>query len=159
MKFAGYLHKELIFLGLSCNSKRETTEYLTKALCNFYKLPYKEEILSDVVKREKIKSTGLGNGLAVLHGRTDLVDRLYVAFGRSDKGIDWGSVDNKPVHYIFFIVCPTKLENEYLEALGDISRIMIRHDVRESIHAAKKPEEVIQIIKESGIRHKKRSKE
>lgn len=156
MKFAKYLHKELVFLGLSCSSKEETIKYLTDALCNYYKLPYRKEILHDIIEREKVKSTGLGNGLAVPHGRVDLLDRLYVAFARSDKGIEWQAMDNKPVHYIFFIVGPTKLENEYLEALGDISRIMMRHDVREGIHTARKAEETITLIKKSGIRHDKR---
>lgn len=156
MKFAKYLHKELIFLGLPCNSKEETTEFLTEALCNYYKLPYKKEILHDIEEREKMKSTGLGNGLAVPHGRVELLDRLYVAFAISDKGIEWQAEDNEPVHYIFFIIGPTKLEKEYLEALGDISRIMIRHDVREGMHNVKKPEEVIQIIKKSGTRHRRR---
>lgn len=159
MKFAGYLRKEMIFLGLPCNSKKDAIEYLAGKLCDYYKLSYKREVLHDVIERENIKSTGLGHGFAVLHGRTELADRLYAAFGRSDEGIDWGSIDNKPVHYMFFIVGPTKLEEQYLEALGDISRIMVRHDVREGIHNAKKPKEVIRIIKESGTRHEKRSKD
>lgn len=158
MKIARYLNKKLIFLGPPCNTKKEIIEYLINAVCDYYKLPYKKEILHDVIKREEIKSTGLGGGLAVPNGRTSLLDKLYVAFARSDKGIDWSSIDSKPVHYIFFIIGPARLENEYLETLGDISRIMIRHDVREGIHIAKKPEEVMEIIKESGIRHKKRSK-
>lgn len=159
MKFARYLHKELVFLRLSCSSKEETIEYLTEMLCNYYKLPYKKEILHDITEREKVKSTGLGNGLAVPHGRVDLLDRLYVAFARPDKGIEWQAMDNQPVHYIFYIIGPTKLEKEYLEALGDISRIMMRHDVREGIHTAKKAEEAITLIKKSGVRHGKRSKE
>lgn len=157
MKFAKYLNKKLIFLNLPCSSKEEAVEFLTQALCDYYKLPYKEEILLDVLQREKVKSTGLGNGLAVPHGRTDLVDKLYVLFARSDKGIDWSSVDNKPAHYIFYIVGPSKLAKEYLETLGNISRVMVRHDVREGIHIAKMPEEVISIIKKSGVRHRKRS--
>lgn len=159
MRFAKYLHKELIFLNLNCNSKKEVIEFLAVALCDYYKLPYKKEILDDIMERERLKSTGLGNGLAVPHGRVELLERLYVAFALSDKGIEWQAVDNNPVHYIFFIVGPTKLEKEYLEALGDISRIMLRHDVREGIHTAKKAEEAISIIKGSGVRHGKRSNE
>lgn len=156
MKFAKYLHKELVFLNLNCKSKDELLDFLTKEVCAFYKLSGKDQILCDITKRENIKSTGLGKGLAIAHGREECMDRLYVAFARCDNGIDWSSVDNKPVRYIFFIVGPTKLENEYLEALSDISRIMVRHDIREGIHNAKDPEEVIRIIKDSGIRHEKR---
>lgn len=156
MKFAKYLHKELVFLGLSSGTKEEAIGYLTEAVCNYYKLPCEKEILHDVLEREKMKSTALGNRLAIPHGRVELLERLYIAFARSDKGIEWQAIDNKPVHYIFFIVGPIKLENEYLEALGDISRIMMRHDVREEIHLAEKEENVIEIIKKSGIRHMKR---
>lgn len=156
MKFARYLRKELIFLNLDCTSKEKTLMFLTEALCNYYKLPYKDEILCDAFRREEVKSTGLGNGLAIPHCRTDLVDNLYVLFARSDEGIEWASNDDKPVHYIFYIVSPTRLEKEYLEVLGDISRVMSRYDVREAIKIAKKPGEVIQIIKKSGVRRKKR---
>lgn len=159
MKLAKYLKKELVFLNLPYISKEEVIGYLTKALCNHYKLSCKEEIMQDIMKRENIKSTGLGKGLAIPHGRTDLLSELYVAFARSEKGIDWSSIDNKPVHFIFFIVGPSRLEKEYLETLGGISRIMIRHDVIREISTVKEPEEVIQIIKKSGVRHMKRSKE
>lgn len=158
MKFAKYLNKELIFLNLLYRSKEEVIRYLTQVLCSYYKLSCEEEILQDVMKRENVKSTGLGKGLAIPHGRTDLLSELYVVFARSSEGIDWSSVDNKPVHYIFFIVGPSRLEKEYLETLGDISRIMMRHDVIGGISTAKEPQDVIQIIKKSGIRHKKRGK-
>jgi mannitol/fructose-specific phosphotransferase system IIA component (Ntr-type) len=159
VKFAQYLHEELIFLNMPCGSKEKTITYLAQELCKYYKLSYLDEVLQDVHSREKIKSTGLGKGLAIPHGRVESADRLYIAFGLCEKGIEWDSVDDEDVHYIFFIIGPSKLENEYLEALGDISRIMIRHDIKEGIHHAKSAQEVIDLIKESGIRHGNRDKE
>lgn len=153
MKFAKYLHEELIFLDLPYHTKSEVIECLVHVICKYYNLPIEKEILKDVWERESIKSTGLGKGLAIPHARIDTTDRFYIAFAHSEQGVDWGSIDNKPVHYIFFIVGPTKLEEEYLEALSDISRIMIRQEVREGVHHAQTPSEVISIIRESGTRN------
>lgn len=156
MKFAEYLHKELIFLNPPCLSKRDTIEYLTNKLSDHYGLPYRNRILEDVLEREKVKSTGLGKGLAIPHGRVEFADKLYTAFARCDNGIEWESADKESVEYIFFIVGSSKLEKEYLEILGDICRIMIRHDVKEKVKCAKTPEEVIEVIKASGVRHEPR---
>lgn len=156
MKFAKYLHKELIFLEIPCRTKEEVMDCLAHAICKYYNLPIEKEILRDVRQREKVKSTGLGKGLAIPHARVDTTDRFYIAFALSESGIEWGSLDNKPVHYMFFIVGPSKLEEEYLEALSDICRIMTRQDVREGVHHAKTPEEVIKVIRDSGVREGKR---
>ena len=156
MKFAKDLKTELIFLDLRCSSKSEVLEYLARALCGCHGLSCVKDIIADVSEREKIKSTEMGRGLAVPHARTDLVDKLCVAFARLEQGVDWGSTDGRPVRYVFFITGPSRLEKEYLEALSDISRIMIRHDVIGAIDKAKNPEEIIDIIKKSGIRHGKR---
>lgn len=156
MKFARYLKKELIFLKMPYRTKGEVIKYLTRELCKFYKFSCEKEIVDNIIEREKIKSTGLTLGLAVPHGRVELVDKLYVVFGRSARGIEWDSSDKKPAHYIFLVVGPNKLAREYLEMLGQISRVMMRHTVREVVKHAKEPEEVIQVIKASGIRHHKR---
>lgn len=156
MKFSRYLKKELIFLKLPFRTRDEVIKYLTGELCKFYKLSCEKEIVENVIEREKIKSTGLTSGLAVPHGRVELVDRLYVVFGRSTRGVDWGSGDGKPTHYIFLVVGPNRLAKEYLDMLGQISRVMMRHDVREAVKHARQPQEAIQTIKASGIRHHKR---
>lgn len=156
MKFAIYLHKELIFLKLDCETKESVLQYLTEKLCDYYRLTCKQEILHDIKQRENIKSTGLGQGLAIPHGRTELVNRLYVVYAYSEKGIEWFSEDKQPVHFIFLIVGPAFLEKEYLGALSDISRIMIRHDVKDAVRNAKTPEDIISVIKQSGIREGKR---
>lgn len=156
MKFTRYLKKELIFLKLPYRTKRQAINYLTKELCDFYKLSCKKEIIKNVIEREKLKSTGLTSGLAVPHGRTDLVSKLYVSFGRSSRGIKWKSSDGKPAHYIFLMVGPNRLVKEYLDVLSQVSRIMMRRHVRETVKHAKDPQDVIQAIKASGIRHHKR---
>lgn len=156
MKFAKLLHRDVVFLDLPCSTKESAIEFMAKKMCGYYNISYQSELARDVLDREQVKSTGLGNGLAVPHGRTDLVDKLYVLFARSLKGIEWNAPDGQPAHYIFFIIGPSKLAKEYLETLGDISRIMIRHEIRDGIHNAETPDEIINIIRKSGARHKRR---
>ena len=156
MRFARYLKKELIFLKLPYRTKRKVIECLTEELCDFYKLSCKKEIIKNVIEREKVKSTGLTSGLAVPHARTDLVDKLYVSFGRSRRGIKWKSSDGKLTHYIFLVIGPNRLVKEYLDVLSQVSRIMMRRYVRETVKYAKDPQDVIQAIRASGIRHHKR---
>lgn len=156
MKLAEYLDKKLIFLDVPYSTKDGLIEFLTHAVCKYYNISEKNKILSDVKERENAKSTGLGKGLAIAHGREESMERMYVAFARSAKGIEWASIDTEPVHYIFFIIGPSKLESEYLKALSDISRIMMRHDVRETVGTAKDPVEIIKIVKDSGTRKIKR---
>lgn len=156
MKFARNLNKKLIFLHVNFHAKEEAIKFLAEELCRYHKIPYEKDIITSVIEREKISSTGLDGGLAVPHGRIEVVDKLYVVFGRSTRGIDWGSCDGKLVHYMFLVVGPNKLAKEYLEMLGQISRVMLRHDVKEAIRHATESEEVIEIIKTSGIRHHKR---
>jgi len=159
MKFADYLCEDLIFLDACFSSKEEAIEYLTGELCRYYNLNHHKEMLNDICKRENLKSTGLGKRLALPHGRTDLADKLYIVFARCDNGVDWRSIDGLPVNFVFLIVGPARLETEYLQVLGDISRIMIRHEVVESLRKARNAKEIIKIIKDSGIRKGNRKNE
>jgi len=155
MKISLYLKKELVFLDLPYTSKRKIIKYLAGKLCSFYNLSCEKEIIANVMMREKVKDTNLGRGLAVAHSRVDLVDKLYMAFGRSDKGVNWGRKDAGLVHYIFLVAGPNRLVNEYLDVLAQISRIMLRHNVIDIIKYTGDPQAVIQAISLSRIRHRK----
>lgn len=157
MKFIKYLKKELIFMDMPCSTKKEAIRFLASELCKYYKIDRKEEIIDQIFKREEIKSTGMGKNLAVPHGREEFLDKLYIVFARSENGIDWGAHDGKKVNCIFLIIGPNKLAKEYLETLGDISRIMMRSDVREGLIHTKTPDDIIDLIKKAKKRKKKRA--
>jgi PTS system fructose-specific IIC component len=108
-----------------------------------------EEFIKALAKRENLESTGIGDGIAIPHARTDAVKDLMLAFARSPKGIDFSSVDGKPSYIIFLIASPESKKSEYILALAKLSRLLRKHAVRELLRNAKEPKEIMDIIKKN----------
>jgi fructose-specific phosphotransferase system IIA component len=106
-----------------------------------------EEFLQALAKRENLESTGIGNGIAIPHARTDSVKDLLLAFARSPEGVDFSSIDGKPSYLIFLIASPEEKKSEYIMALAKLSRLLRKHVVRNQLKGAGTPEEVMEIIK------------
>jgi mannitol/fructose-specific phosphotransferase system IIA component (Ntr-type) len=102
-----------------------------------------------LAKRENLESTGIGDGIAIPHARTDAVQDLILAFARSPQGIDFSSIDGKPSHIIFLIASPEGKKSEYIMALAKLSRLLRKHPVRELLRDAKNPKEIMDIIKKN----------
>ena len=83
----------------------------------------KKQILQTILDREKLGSTGLGGGVAIPHGKFEGLERIAASFGRSQKGIDFSSMDNKPAYLFFMLVAPKDCAGDHLKALARISRI------------------------------------
>lgn len=156
MKFSEYLTEPLMFLDLSCQTKTEALEFLVHKFCDCYHFSCQQELLGKIQEREEIGSTGLGKGVAVPHGKIDVVDKLYVVFGRSQQGLKWGSKDGVDVNYIFLVIGPSTLIREYLDVLSQISKVALRHNVREVLEKTNEVQEIIEAVHVSGERHHKR---
>jgi len=107
------------------------------------------EFIKALAKRENLESTGIGDGIAIPHARTNAVEDLVLAFARSPKGIDFSSIDGKPSHIIFLIASPEGKKSEYILALAKLSRLLRKHAVRDLLRQAKDPEEIMDIIKKN----------
>ncbi|MGV8079678.1 MAG: PTS sugar transporter subunit IIA [Syntrophales bacterium] len=83
-----------------------------------------EEMVSILLEREKLGSTGIGDGIAIPHGKMGAMKELVVAFGRSRKGIDFNAMDGKPVHLFFLLMAPENSAGLHLKALARISRML-----------------------------------
>jgi mannitol/fructose-specific phosphotransferase system IIA component (Ntr-type) len=91
-------------------------------------------VLEMLKRREQLGSTGIGHGIAVPHGRSLSVQRLVAGFAKHEKGVEWGSVDDKPVHLIFLILAPpVEQPNRYLPFLGRIVEAINDPDRRSSL--------------------------
>lgn len=108
-----------------------------------------EKFLNALAKRENLESTGIGDGIAIPHARTDAVQELILAFARSTEGIDFSSIDGKPSYLIFLIASPESKKSEYIMALAKLSRLLRRQPVREQLKNANSPEEILNIIKKN----------
>ena len=104
------------------------------------------EIIRVLTEREAIGSTGIGDGLAIPHGKLRGLPDIVVAFGRSRAGVDFQSIDGKPVHLFFLLLAPDNNPGDHLKVLARISRILNNPVLRENLRTALHREEVRNMI-------------
>ncbi len=116
------LREDLILLDLKAKDK----ESVLREMISVLKLPKDKEelLLSSLMQREKLGSTGIGKGIAIPHCRSVVVDNITLIVGVSKEGVDFDALDGKPVHLLFMLVAtPMDPSMQYLTALGNIARI------------------------------------
>ena len=104
--------------------------------------------LANVLEREKLGSTGIGQGVAIPHGKTDVLSEQVGVLGISKKGIEFNSLDGEPVYIIFLLVGPVEVTGQHLKALSRISRLFKDKFLRQAIKDAETKEDVIKIIQQ-----------
>ena len=149
MKLSKNIHKKAMLLEMTSSSKSEALVELVELLCSAYKLKEREIILEALIAREEKQSTGIGMGLAVPHAKTPVVDRLYVAFGRSADGIEFDSVDGPKARIFFILVSPRDVSGPHIKALAGISRLIKQEDFRNSLLACPDTDSFISLVKEA----------
>ena len=114
---------------------------------NDVKKEQREPLKTALIEREKSMSTGIGRGVAIPHCTTDAVSELIVALAFCENGIDFDSIDNQPVKIVVFLLVPKDKFKQHLKTLANIAKLMNHEKLREQLSEAKKPENVIKIIK------------
>jgi mannitol/fructose-specific phosphotransferase system IIA component (Ntr-type) len=143
------LDPSCIQLELAARSKDIAVKELVQLLADAGKLDGSpERYISEVMGREKISSTGIGNGIAIPHVLVAEVDEIMMAVGRSAKGVAFEAVDGKPVHLLFLIIGPQGQNNEYLKILSKLSRYLNDRGFFEALMKIESPEEVVESVKE-----------
>ena len=131
-----------------------TKDDVLKELVGLLKLDDKAEatLFKMLRRRETLGSTGIGQGIAIPHCRSLVVDRLRVAFGRKLEGIDFNAIDGKPVHYFFLIVAPPlEVSNQYLPVLGKIAQFAKEPDVPGKLSVVATPKEFLKLLEDKNI--------
>ncbi len=147
MRLLDFINKKLIVLSLQAKGKKETLEELAALLAGQRIIPNREKLVSVLMERESLGSTGVGNGIAIPHAKTDLVKKIIIAFAKSDKGIDFDSLDKKPVYLVFLIIAPEDAHETYLRVLARISRLLHEEKIRKELRAAQSPRQIINLIR------------
>jgi len=106
----------------------------------------KNVVLDAVLAREQTRSTGIGSGIAIPHGKCKAVKELVMAIGVSGEGIDFASVDGKPVTTIFLLVSPADQTGPHIQALARISRLMLDEQFRQKLEKATSADEVYELL-------------
>ena len=97
-------------------------------------------------QRENLGSTGIGDGVAIPHGKISALDELVVAFGRSKEGIAFDSIDGKPVHIFFLLLAPENSAGQHLKVLAKISKMLKMSNFRKNLLEAKSERDLYKII-------------
>ena len=106
----------------------------------------KNDTLEAVMTREKTRSTGIGSGIAIPHGKCKAVKELVMAIGITSEPIDFASVDGKPVAIIILLVSPLDQTGPHIQALARISRLMINEEFKLSLENATSAEQVYELL-------------
>lgn len=137
---------DCINIDLKGQTKSEIIDEMVDILYNNGKLNDREEYKKEILKRESQSSTGMEEGIAIPHGKTDAVKIPTVAIGISKKGVDYESLDGKPSHLFFMIAAPANSNNSHIELLSKITTLLLEDDIREALINAKSKEEVLDIL-------------
>ena len=103
-------------------------------------------IIEILQQRENLGSTGIGDGVAIPHGKIPELDDLIVAFGRSMEGVPYDSVDGKPVHLFFLLLAPENSAGQHLKVLAKISKMLKVANFRKMLLKAKSQSDLYKII-------------
>lgn len=149
VKITDYMSEELICLELKSKTKDEVLKELSNLMGAAPHIGGKSEIVyKALLDRENLGSTGIGKGVAIPHAKTDIVDKLTVAFGVSKQKIDFKSLDEEEVNLFFVFASPHKDSHIYLKVLARISRFIREEEFRNALLHCKTAAEVIACIRE-----------
>jgi len=146
MKITELLTEATVTMTVSGSGKTEAIGELAKLLDGAGKLADVQRFMEAVLRREDQGTTGIGDGIAIPHAKSGAVKEAAIAFGKSEKGVDFASLDGKPVHLIFMIAAPEGADNQHLEALSRLSELLMKKEVREGLMKASSPDEVLEVI-------------
>lgn len=148
MRLTDLLHQELVLPGLEGQNKRDVLNEFAELLFEHKKIRDQNEFLEVILAREALGSTGIGDGIAIPHGKLKNLDRLVLSFGISRKGIDFDAMDGKPVYIFFVLIAPEDSPGDHLKALARISRILKNRSFRDRLLKSQTQEEIYKHILE-----------
>lgn len=139
---------EYIKENLSTDTKKGVLEELVNILIAGGHMIDRAKAIDVLQQREKLGSTGIGDGVAIPHGRVSDLHELVVAFGRSHQGIAFDAIDGKPVHLFFLLLAPENSTGQHLKALAKISKMIKTTNFRKKLIDAKTKTDLYKAIVE-----------
>ena len=146
MRLTEILKPANIKVPLAATTKADAISELVNLLAANGEIKDAKKILDAVMERESTRTTGIGNGLAIPHGKADGVTHLVMAIGKASTPIDFQSIDGRPVTLIWLLSSPRDMTGPHIHALARISRLMTIDKFRATLAKATTPDEVYQAI-------------
>jgi PTS system nitrogen regulatory IIA component len=154
MKIMDFLNKKAVTANLNATDKegviRELVELLT---CATDSVQSKEDLIKAVLSRESLGSTGIGQGIGIPHAKSQAVKQLVAAFGLSQKGVNFDSLDGEPAYIFFLLIAPEESAGPHLKALARISRMLKDKYFRDLLKKAKTEAEILKIIQDEDTKN------
>ena len=154
MKITDLLTKKSINLNVKASNKKDIIEQAVELMEQNGNINNKEEYLKLVMKREEEGSTGVGEGIAIPHGKGNVISKPGLVAMVIPDGVDFESLDGKPVKLLFLIAAPDSKDNLHLEVLSRLSALLMSEKFRQDLLNAKSKEEFLKIIDEADIQEK-----
>ncbi len=148
MKIDEILKKESVIANLVGKKKLEVIQEMTSCLKQNNIIKDDQALFTTLMEREKLGSTGIGENVAIPHGKSDELTQIITVFARSLGGVDFESLDQKPVHYVCMVIAPAHSTGQHLKALARISRLFKNQALREGILKAEDSNAIYSILLE-----------
>ena len=123
MEISDLIKPDHVIARLRATSKKQALQDLAKRAAEITGQP-ERALFSTLMKRERLGTTGVGNGIAIPHGKLSTLDKLYGLFARLDQPIDFDAIDDRPVDLIFLLLAPESSGADHLKALARVSRLL-----------------------------------
>ncbi len=146
MNISELLNPEAIIADLQAKDKNKALAELTDALVACEPSLNRDDVLAVLQEREQLGSTGIGDGVAIPHGKLAGIPDLKLVFGRSRDGVDFESMDGQPAHLFFLLIAPEESVGVHLKTLARISKLLKDSIVRRKLMDAADRQEIYQII-------------
>ena len=131
---------------LVATNKKDVLRELVALMSSSVKDTNQEELYKILQERESIGSTGLGEGIAIPHGKLGTIHQIEICFGRSIEGVPFDAIDGKPVHFFFLLLAPSQSAGPYLHTLATLSRFLKSPRIRASLLQAASVREILNIF-------------
>jgi len=146
MNIQDMLKKEFIIENLKSRTKKEVLVELSDVFSRDNTDIDRNAVIEILLQREKLGSTGIGDGIAIPHGKLAGLEKLIISFGKSATGVDFDSLDGKPVHIFFLLLAPENSAGHHLKALARISRMLKDLSFREALLKTETSEDTYNLI-------------
>ncbi len=153
MKIAEFLSPKAVVAQLRAQSKPDVLAELSRSLVAAHPELQHEKLVEVLQERERLGSTGIGEGVAIPHGKLAGLPQLVASFGVARDGVDFEAIDGRPTYLFFALVAPENSAGIHLKALARISRLFKNPDFRQAILDAQSPEEIYRLIAEEDARN------
>lgn len=148
MQITDLLEPDWVIANLKVTSKKQALQELARRAAHFTGL--EERVIFDVLlERERLGTTGVGNGIAIPHGKLQDFNRLYGLFARLETPVPFDAIDDQPVDLIFVLLAPEDAGADHLKALAKVSRLLREQSVCEKIRGSDGGEAIFAVLTDS----------